>query len=51
LREAGQAERAGRVEIVLGHLGDAGRFTLAMDARAQNAAEAALDALAAAATP
>ena len=51
LREAGQAERAGRLEIVLGHLGDAGRFTLALDARAQNAAEAALDALAAAATP
>jgi hypothetical protein len=51
LRETGQAERAGRLEIVLGHVGEAGRYTLAVDARAQNAAEAALDALAAASTP
>ncbi len=51
LREAGQAERAGRLEIVLAHIGDAGRLTLALDARAQNAAEGALDALAAAAAP
>lgn len=51
LREAGQAERAGRLEIVLAHVGDAGRLTLALDARAQNAAEGALGALAAAAVP
>ena len=51
LREAGQAERAGQLEIVLAHIGDAGRLTLALDARAQNAAEGALNALAAAAAP
>jgi hypothetical protein len=51
LREVGQAERAGQLEIVLAHIGDAGRLTLALDARAQNAAEAALNALTAAATP
>jgi hypothetical protein len=51
LREAGQAERAGQLEIVLAHIGDAGRFTLALDPRAQNAAEGALNALAAAAPP
>ena len=51
LREAGQPERAGRLEIVLGHIGDAGRLTLALDASAQNAAEAALHALAAASVP
>jgi hypothetical protein len=51
LRESGQAERAGRLAIALGHVSDAGRFTLAMDARAQNAAEAALEALAAVGTP
>ena len=51
LREAGQAERAGQLEIVLAHIGDAGRLTLALDARAQNAAEGALNALTAAAEP
>jgi len=51
LREVGQAERAGRLEIVLAHLGDAGRLTLALDARAHAAAESALAALTAAATP
>lgn len=51
LREAGQAQRAGQLEIVLAHIGDAGRLTLALDARAQNAAEGALNALAAAAAP
>jgi hypothetical protein len=51
LREAGQAERAGRLEIVLAHIGDAGRLTLALDARAQAAADGALAALSAAATP
>jgi hypothetical protein len=51
LREAGQAERAGQLEIVLAHVGDAGRLTLALDARAQNAVEGAIDALTAAAAP
>ncbi len=51
LREAGQTERAGQLEIVLAHIGDAGRLALALDARAQNAAEGALNALAAAAAP
>ena len=51
LREAGQAERAGRLEIVLAHIGDAGRLTLALDPRAQSAAAGALAALTAAATP
>jgi len=51
LREGGQAERAGRLEIVLAHLGDAGRLTVGLDARAQAATDAALAALAAAAAP
>jgi hypothetical protein len=48
LRETGQAERAGRLEIVIGHLGDAQRLAAALDAGAQNAAEQALTALSAA---
>ena len=51
LREGAQAERAGQLEIVLAHVGDAGRLTLALDARAQNAVEGAIDALTAAAAP
>ena len=51
LRESGQAERAGRLEIALAHVGDAGRLTLALDGRAHAAAEGALAALTAAAIP
>lgn len=47
LREMGQAERAGRVEIVLSNLKDAGRLSALLDASAQNAATAALQALSA----
>ena len=46
LRETGQAERAGRLEIVLSHLRDAQRLAVALDANARNAADAALQALA-----
>ncbi len=45
LREVGQAERAGRVEIVLSHVKDAQRLSAQLDASAQNAADAALQAL------
>lgn len=45
LREVGQAERAGRVEIVLSNLKDAQRLSALLDASAQNAATAALQAL------
>jgi hypothetical protein len=45
LRETGQAERAGRLEIVLAHLRDAQRLSASMDSAAQNAAEQALAAL------
>lgn len=45
LREVGQAERAGRVEIVLSHLKDAQRLSAQLDAGAQNAADAAFQAL------
>jgi hypothetical protein len=45
LREVGQAERAGRVEIVLAHLKDAQRLSAQLDGGAQNAADAALQAL------
>ena len=45
LREAGQAERAGRLEIVLAHLRDAQRLAASTDQSAQNAAEQALTAL------
>lgn len=49
LRETGQAERAGRLEVALAHLKDAGRLALALDPAAQNAAEQALQAIRAAA--
>ena len=45
LRETAQAERAGRLEIVLSHLRDAQRLAVALDANARNAADAALQAL------
>jgi hypothetical protein len=45
LRETGQAERAGRLEIVLSHLRDAQRLAVSLDANARNAADAALQAL------
>lgn len=46
LRETGQAERAGRLEIALSHLRDAQRMAIALDANARSAADAALQALA-----
>lgn len=46
LRETGQAERAGRLEIALSHLKDAQRLAVSLDAKARTAAEAALAALA-----
>ena len=46
LRETGQAERAGRLEVVLSHLRDAQRLAVALDANARTAANAALQALA-----
>ena len=46
LRETGQAERAGRLEIALSHLRDAQRLAIALDANARDAASAALQALA-----
>jgi hypothetical protein len=45
LRESGQAERAGRLEIVLTKLRDAQRLSSSLDAAAQNAAAEALRAL------
>jgi hypothetical protein len=45
LRETGQAERAGRLEVVLSHLRDAQRLAVSLDANARNAADAALQAL------
>lgn len=45
LREVGLAERAGRLEIVLSNLKDAQRLAGQLNASAQNAAAAALDAL------
>lgn len=50
LRETGQAERAGRLEIPLTHLKDAQRLAVSLDASARNAADEALKALAAFAT-
>jgi hypothetical protein len=47
LRETGQAERAGRLEVALSHLRDAQRLAVSLDANARTAAEAALLALAA----
>ena len=45
LRETGQAEPAGRLEVVLSHLRDAQRLAVSLDANARNAADAALQAL------
>ena len=45
LRETGQPDRAGQLEIVLAHLKDAGRLALALDANANAAADQALQAL------
>ena len=45
LREAGQAEIAGRIEIVLSHLADAASSAAAQNANAWSAADAALQAL------
>ncbi len=45
LRETGQAELAGRLEIALSHLKDAQRLAIALDANARTAANAALQAL------
>ena len=50
LRESGQAERAGRLEIVLTQLREAQRLSSSLDASAQNAAAEALRALDAAAS-
>lgn len=47
LRETGQAERAGRLEVALSHLRDAQRLAAGLDANARLAAEQALKALAA----
>jgi hypothetical protein len=46
LREAGLAEQAGQLEIVLAHLGDAQRLAASLDPAAQAAAQAAIDTLA-----
>lgn len=46
LRETGQAERAGRLEIVLSHLRDAQRLAVSLDGNARLAADEALKALA-----
>lgn len=48
LRETGQAERAGRLQIVLSYLADASRLAAAVDPAAQDAAASAADALVAA---
>lgn len=45
LREVGQAELAGRIEIVLSHARDANAAALAQNANAWSAADAALQAL------
>jgi hypothetical protein len=45
LRELGQAERAGRLEIALSHLKDAQRLAASLDSSAQGAAAEALRAL------
>jgi hypothetical protein len=45
LRETGQAERAGRLEIVLAHLRDAERLSSAVDATAHASAAQAAQAL------
>lgn len=48
LRELGQPDQAGRLEVAVAHLSDAQQFAAAFDARAQQAASEALDALEAA---
>ena len=48
LREIGQPEQAGRLEIASSHVSDAQHFAAAFDGRAQGAAEEALKALSAA---
>jgi hypothetical protein len=45
LRESGQADRAGRLQIVLAHLSDAQRLAVALDQSAHGAADEALKAL------
>ena len=45
LRETGQSERAGRLQIVLAHLSDAQRLASALDPTAQGAADEAYRAL------
>lgn len=45
LRETGQAERAGRLEIALSHLRDAQRQAVGLDANARMAGDAAIQAL------
>ena len=45
LREAGQTERAGRLEIALSSLRDAQRLAVSLDSSAQNAAAEALKVL------
>lgn len=45
LREAGQAERAGRLEIARAQLKDAQRLAVSVDQAAQNAASEALKAI------
>jgi hypothetical protein len=45
LRETGQAERAGRLAIVLSHLNDAQRLAASLDQSSQHAAAEALRAL------
>lgn len=47
LRETGQAERAGRIEVVLARVRDAGRLAVALDRSAEEAAAQAALALAA----
>ena len=47
LRELGQAERAGKLEIAIAHLRDAQRLTSSVDQSAQASADEALKALAA----
>ena len=46
LRETGQAEPAGRLEVALTHLREAQRLAVSLDANARNAADQALQALA-----
>jgi hypothetical protein len=45
LREAGQGERAGQLEVPLAHLKEASRLAMSLDAGAQTAAAQALETL------